>query len=113
MSPWDVDKQHRYFKQLSKVFADSVRPSATAMILVKKIAAGTGCVKIVAMMTMSPPTSENEKIPETSLQDVLSLSKEWVETESSMLERCMKVQIESDRSFKQVSLNRSGQMRVV
>ncbi|CAE7618416.1 RNF8 [Symbiodinium pilosum] len=40
MSKWDEDKQYRYFKDLGKVLGDAVKPSATVMIIVKKIAAG-------------------------------------------------------------------------
>mmetsp|Transcript_21093 Transcript_21093/g.39651 ORF Transcript_21093/g.39651 Transcript_21093/m.39651 type:complete len:171 (+) Transcript_21093:93-605(+) len=40
MSKWDEDKQHRYYKELGNVLAAAVKPSATVMILVKKIVAG-------------------------------------------------------------------------
>ncbi|CAE7846111.1 RNF8 [Symbiodinium necroappetens] len=41
LAKWDEDKQHRYYKELWKVLADAVKPSATVMIVVKKIVAGT------------------------------------------------------------------------
>eukprot|EP00440_Ansanella_granifera_P057296 gb/GFBE01062107.1/.p1 GENE.gb/GFBE01062107.1/~~gb/GFBE01062107.1/.p1 ORF type:complete len:176 (+),score=41.44 gb/GFBE01062107.1/:1-528(+) len=40
LSRWDEDKQYRYFKELRHVLGEAVRPSATVMIMVKKIVAG-------------------------------------------------------------------------
>mmetsp|Transcript_3535 Transcript_3535/g.8514 ORF Transcript_3535/g.8514 Transcript_3535/m.8514 type:complete len:173 (+) Transcript_3535:100-618(+) len=40
LAKWDEDKQYRYYKDLWKVLADAVKPSATVMIIVKKIVAG-------------------------------------------------------------------------
>ncbi|CAJ1421960.1 unnamed protein product [Effrenium voratum] len=40
LSRWDEEKQYRYYKDLGKVLADAVKPSATVMIMVKKIVAG-------------------------------------------------------------------------
>ncbi|CAJ1425205.1 unnamed protein product [Effrenium voratum] len=116
LSRWDEEKQYRYYKDLGKVLADAVKPSATVMIMVKKIVAGERLCPSAKRCSMAEARMEaaatamatkgKRRIPGTSRRAASSRSHAWASMAGLLPVSCMRERSESGRSCKQISSSR-------